>query len=167
MKPSRISTVGWLIFVAGYLLLAWSAWYLGESTYMRWKHGVQKTAHVLSLSHTSSGYGGGVTYYYNIEVDGSPRQKGFRVRLPVGQNVSILEVPGHPDFLEVGTRADSLFDLWSIQLGGPVMGLLVLGMFAFMTVTAPRNFRILWAQRPKLLGGNIDADNRTGRTREK
>lgn len=158
MNERRMSTVGWFFFVAGYAFVLWAACYLGESTYMLWKYGVQETAHVLSLNHISSGTSTGTrnfyTYYYNIEINGKTQQSGFSVRLPIGADVKVLDVPSHPDFLDVGTRKSSLFELWSVQLGGPIIGALALAMFAFMIVMAPKNFRMLWSQRPTILGGS-------------
>lgn len=154
MNERRMSTIGWLLFVAGYVGLAWAFVYLSESTYMLSTYGVEKTAHILALDHVSSLPRSGITYYYEIEINGVTQQRGFRVRLPVDKNVPVLDVPGHPDFLDVGTRKSSLFELWSIQLGGPLSGILVLVMFVVMAVTAPKNFRMLWRQRPTFLIGS-------------
>ncbi len=139
--------------MASYALLAWAGYYLVETTYMLWRHGVEKTAHVASLSRTSSGAKGGTTFYYNLVIDGAVRQHGFRASLPVGGDVIVLTIPDQPDTLEVGTRDSTIFELWCTQLGGPITGALVLGMFAYMTATAPKNFRMLFEQRPRILGG--------------
>ena len=157
MNKRRMSTFGWLLFVAGYVVVLWAGCYLSESAYMLWKYGVQKTAYVLSLNHVSSGTSTGTmnfyTYYYNIEIDGKTQQSGFSVQLPIGAYVNVLDVPGHPNFLDIGTRKSSLFELWSAQLGGPIVGSLALAMFTFLILAAPKNFRMLWAQRPVILGG--------------
>jgi hypothetical protein len=141
-------STGWLIILAGYPLLAWLAYDLGANTYRLARHGVEKEALVTSLARTSVGGKGGATYYYNFKIDGVTSQHGFRTRLPVGHTVSVLTLPGDPDTIELGTRDSSLFELWSAQLGGPLMGFLALILFPFVLITAPRTLRALCVQRP-------------------
>jgi hypothetical protein len=154
MRTSRLKTSSWIIFTVGYLLLTWAACYLGNSTYMLWKHGVEERVLVVSLAETSSTYRGGTTFYYNIELGGKRMEKAFPLQLPIGKYISVLTLPGSPDVVELGDKESSLFAIFSNQLGGTVIGLLVLSMFCFMIVMAPKSFRQLWEERPSFLGGS-------------
>jgi hypothetical protein len=153
MRTSRLKTSSWIIFTAGYLLLTWAACYIGKSTYMLWRHGVEERVLVVSLAGTSPTYRGATTFYYDIELDGKRAKEAFSLRLPIGKYISVLTLPGHPDVVELGDKQSSLFAIFSNQLGSTMMGLLALSMFCFMIVMAPKSFLQLWKERPHFLGG--------------
>ena len=128
----------WLLILSGFPLLAWSGYYLASETYAFWRHGVEKSALVVALDRISTAPKGGTTFYYKIEVDGRRMLKPFRVRLPEGKNISVLVLPDDPDNVMPGTRNSSLFEIFSASIGGDLLAVLVLCMFAFMLLAGPQ-----------------------------
>jgi hypothetical protein len=128
----------WLLLLAGFPLLAWAGISMAWETYSFWRYGVEKSAHVVALDHTSSAGKGGTTFYYAIEMDGRKSVESFRVRLPVGGDIGVLTLPDDPTRLTPGTRRSSAFEIFAYSIGGPVMAVLVITMYVFLIFAGPK-----------------------------
>jgi hypothetical protein len=124
------------MILAGFPLLAWSGYSLATDTYALWTRGVEKHASVLSLDGGFTGRGGS-TFDYTIEMDGRKTHQEFRRRLSVGDTISLLVIPGEPGTVALGNRASSPFSIFSSLVGGDLIAVMVLAMFAFMIVATP------------------------------
>jgi hypothetical protein len=142
----------WLLVLSGFPLLAWAAIYLTADTYSFWRHGVEKRAHVVSLDHFITGKGGS-TFYYRVEVDGRSFVKDFRVKLPEGQDVSVLALPNEPEQIIPGTSSSGAFEIYSMSIGGRGLAVLTIAMFLYMAFAGPKAMLEWIKNRRKIIGG--------------
>src|SRR3569833_1118249 len=143
-----------ILVVTGIPLLAWAGYSLATTPFALWRHGVEKRAAIVRLEGAHTGRGGSV-FDYTIDIDGRQVQHGFRVRLPVGEAVSVLVLPEDPRTIEVGDKSSTLFEIFASMIGGGFMAALVLMMFAFMTVVVPMTARQVTRGRKLLRSGWI------------
>lgn len=143
----------WLFVLAGFPLLVWAGFGLASETYAFWRYGIEKTAHVVALDHTSRTQKGGSTFYYIVEIEGRRLVKDFRVRLPEGGDVAVLSLPEDPDNVTLGNSKSSPFEIFSYSIGGNVMAALVLAMFCFLIWAGPMAF-VAWIKaRREIING--------------
>jgi hypothetical protein len=138
--------------MSGFPILAWAGLSLAHDTYAFWRYGVEKNARVVALDHTSRTKGG-TTFYYLIEVDGRRFVKDFRVRLPEGNDISVLALPEDPEQVTIGNRNTNAFEIFAYSIGGDVMAVLVLVMFCLMIWFGPRTFVALLKARRQMIDG--------------
>lgn len=105
----------------------------------------------MALDNTRTLPKAGTTFYYTIEIDGLRMTKGFRVQLPVGRAISVLVIPERPDEITPGSGSSSLFEIFSNYIGGHVVAILVLAMYAFMLVATPWLVIKVWPVRREVL----------------
>jgi hypothetical protein len=131
----------------------WAGFNLASETYAFWRYGIEKTARVVALDHTSRALKGGTTFYYVIEIERHRFVKDFRVRLPEGRDVAVLSLPQDPDNLTIGNSKSSAFEIFSYSIGGKVWATLVLAMFCLVILAGPKTL-IAWIRaRRQIIDG--------------
>jgi hypothetical protein len=144
----------WLVLLAGIPWVIWAGVSSALETYAFWRHGIEKTAHVVDLDHTTRVPKGGTSFRYVIEVDGRRFVESFRMRLPAGGEVAVLALPEDPDHVTLGNSESSAFEIYSNSLGGSdVMAVLVIATFGFVTLAAPWLLVVLIKVRREMFDG--------------
>ena len=142
----------YLIILAGFPFMLWAGVSLSIDTYMFWKYGEEKEAIVTSFDHTTSAGKGGVTYYYELQIDSDHLVKGFPNKLPVGKKINVLVLPENPKKITLGNKNSGLFEIASHLLGGSFFVVLALGMFVLLIYMGPSTLFDLLKNRDKYLG---------------
>jgi hypothetical protein len=142
-----------IICVTGVILLVWSAFSFASHALFLSRHGVQKSARVLNFHSVTTGRGGS-TFYYFVEIDGVPREHGFRHKLREGSVIPLLASPSDPNDFEIGRVGDSAFDVFAHQIGSRVFAYIFLVFYPFFFfVLLPISVWALWREHQK--GGGL------------
>ena len=131
----------------GIPLSIWSGYYLCSDSYNFWRHGIAKSALVISMDHRDYVYRGGTTFWYKIVIDGEESTAPFRIKLPEGKYVPILVLPEDRSKLTIGSKNSSLFEIYSYAIGGEIFGALTLIVFVFVTGYSPMLLKQIWQKR--------------------
>jgi hypothetical protein len=127
----------WLLVLAGFPIIVWAGFSLASETYAFWRYGIEKTARVVGLDHTSRMHKGGTAFHYVIEVDGRRFVKSFQMRLQEGKDVAVLSLPQDPDNVTLGNSESSAFEIFSYSIGGDVLAVGVLATFCLVIWAGP------------------------------
>lgn len=129
----------YLVILSSFPFIWWLIYYSASQTFMFWQHGVEKQATVVALDHTSSSTKSGFAFHYTLNIEGRTLVKGFRHQLPIASSISVLVLSDQPneDEVVVGTKNTSVFALFSNVVGGNILALIFLVVFAPLAVATP------------------------------
>jgi len=147
---SKFGANSFIVFLfCGLLILIWSAYDFAFKTYRFSSQGVEQEIIVVKKDHVSGTSKGGNTYYYQVEILGNQAILGFSVILQEGEKYSVL-VLGSNEEVILGKRTNSLFEIFSAQVGGKFYAGIFIAVYMFLFLTAPKAILEVFKNRKKL-----------------
>ena len=130
MKP--IPTLLFLVAMfVGCVVVIYAGVHGAAEAYAFWKYGIESEATVLSLDDIYHGRGG-KTYYYKLAVLDEEYIDGFSYELSIGDTITVLVLPESPGQVALGDEESSLFEIFSLMVGGWIWAILIVVFELFL-----------------------------------